>query len=548
MTIRKGDKLIACNYSSTAANIDLSNLSDTGKQLFDSKANVNLDNLSKEALEVLKGLSSNGLEIGDIGIAPLGIDETQNKRRYLNGQLIMQDQFVSFTKKVKKAIELNPSLACTEEEWQATVTMSTFGQCGKFVIDDTKGTIRLPKITGFIQGLTDLTSLAELVVAGVPSVSHTHTRGTMDITGSFYSGPNSEANYGGCVYGVSNNGCFTYSAKSMGSTFGYSFTNKTTNVNGDKVTFTASRSWTGATSTNSAVSSVYGKSNTVQPESVRYPYFIQVANGVGESVDVTREIELNNPFSLFDVKWSPSKLNNISWLISEGQANSYLVYTTAYEELLRAYNAGTDETETVAGISITFRRDTETERKITIDKGAYDSILNATGTAWYFVLDITEQVFYLPQTDGFFQFGGAGDFVEAGLPNITGSFTIQNIGVSNPTGVFTASNNYGGNGTVGDLPDVISFKASNSNPIYGNSTTVQPNAVKGHLYFYVGETVQNANIVNLGRIEETMITDIVRIEETIASNVEQLETAIDTKVDKSSIRYDSSTATLYIGV
>ena len=77
-----------------------------------------------------------GLEIGDIGIAPLGIDETKGKRRYLNGQLIIQDQYVEFTNKVKSAVALYPSLACTESEWQTTATMTVGGQVGKFVVDE----------------------------------------------------------------------------------------------------------------------------------------------------------------------------------------------------------------------------------------------------------------------------------------------------------------------------------------------------------------------------------------------------------------------------
>ena len=77
-----------------------------------------------------------GLEIGDIGIAPLGIDETKGKRRYLNGQLIIQDQYVEFTNKVKSAVALYPSLACTESEWQTIATMTVGGQVGKFVVDN----------------------------------------------------------------------------------------------------------------------------------------------------------------------------------------------------------------------------------------------------------------------------------------------------------------------------------------------------------------------------------------------------------------------------
>ena len=68
----------------------------------------------------LDEVGGGGLEIGDIGIAPLGIDETKNKRRYLNGQIIIQEQFLSFTTKLKTAINLYPTLSCSEEEWQAT--------------------------------------------------------------------------------------------------------------------------------------------------------------------------------------------------------------------------------------------------------------------------------------------------------------------------------------------------------------------------------------------------------------------------------------------
>ena len=43
-------------------------------------------------------------EIGDMDFAPLGIDESLNLRRYLNGQVISQTQFVPFTNKVKSSV------------------------------------------------------------------------------------------------------------------------------------------------------------------------------------------------------------------------------------------------------------------------------------------------------------------------------------------------------------------------------------------------------------------------------------------------------------
>lgn len=48
--------------------------------------------------------------------------------------------------------------------------------------------------------------------------------------------------------------------------------------------------------------------------------------------------EFNNPYSLFDSKYSPIELNNISWLKSNGQWNAKAVYPAAYNELLKEYN------------------------------------------------------------------------------------------------------------------------------------------------------------------------------------------------------------------
>ena len=270
---------------------------------------VDLDggNYAGSGLETIVKQSGGGggLEIGDIGIAPLGIDETKGKRRYLNGQLIIQDQYAQFTNKVKSAIALYPSLACTESEWQTTETMTVGGQVGKFVVDDNAGTIRLPKIIMPIQGLTDLSKLGEIVSAGLPSILHTHTRGTMEITGTL-------------ARGTGNEGSGAFYPTNVGTAYGVA------TAHGDwvKTGFSASRTWTGSTSTNSAVSSIYGDSNTVQQEQIQYPYFIQVATGAETEDNIINEIELNNPFSLLDYKFSEYELNNLSWLRSNYSSSS----------------------------------------------------------------------------------------------------------------------------------------------------------------------------------------------------------------------------------
>lgn len=121
---------------------------------------------------------------------------------------------------------------------------------------------------------------------------------------------------------------------------------------------------------------------------------------------------------------------------------------------------------------------------------------NTQGIAMYFILDKANKRFKLPRTK--FGFEGlrtsVGDDIEAGLPNITGTFT---------SGCYLADNKASGAmysaGRAGDKLDaggyargVDNFDASKSNAIYGNSNTVQPPATQTYLYFYVGEYTEDA--------------------------------------------------------
>ena len=67
--------------------------------------------------------------------------------------------------------------------------------------------------------------------------------------------------------------------------------------------------------------------------------------------------------------------------------------------------------------------------------------------------------------------------IAAGLPNITGSFNTRSI--AGATGAFDTSNissSSAGTGSSATQTYKASFNASDSNSIYGNSTTVQPPA------------------------------------------------------------------------
>lgn len=158
-----------------------------------------------------------------------------------------------------------PNLFTTESNWQAAITAN--GVCGKFVYDASANTVRLPKITGIIEGTTDISALGELVAAGLPS--HTHSRGSMNITGTFGKFEAGYANYSGAFYNAGNIAGRHTSSGSTGIQYG----------------FNAANSWTGNTSA-PQYSSAIGTSNTVQPQTIKVHYYIVIANTTKTEIQV----------------------------------------------------------------------------------------------------------------------------------------------------------------------------------------------------------------------------------------------------------------------
>lgn len=127
---------------------------------------------------------------------------------------------------------------------------------------------------------------------------------------------------------------------------------------------------------------------------------------------------------------------------------------------------------------------------VTDDEDAtVSSIFNATGVAWYYVLDRDNSRFKLPRT--IYSFDGArgnvGGYIEAGLPDFGGQLGSINGHGFVANGIFKQTSAYVTNpgGGTGDWRNVEA-KGSYSNEIYGKSNTVQPPATECYLYFYVG--------------------------------------------------------------
>lgn len=174
----------------------------------------------------------------------------------LSGSGIYSD-FVSYISNIYNSA-LN--YFCTETEWQTSV--NTYGVCGKFVYDGTNNTVRLPKITGFIEGSIDVNTLGNLTPAGLPN--HTHTRGSMNITGTVRGTSLIESMTATGVFYNAGNNSNQPPAEGKGTC--------------QTIGFDASRKWTGSTSEAEYGDNSIENSSTVQPQSIKVLYYIVVAN------------------------------------------------------------------------------------------------------------------------------------------------------------------------------------------------------------------------------------------------------------------------------
>ena len=501
-------------------------------------------NKADEASESARlAVSALSLQIGDVMFVPLGIDESLNLRRYLNGQVIIQSQFVSFTNKVKAAIALHPNLGTTETNWQAEKTNSKLGQCGKFVVDDTAGTIRLPAVVN-AQGLVDLA-----LIGGIKNESLPNITGEIDYVMN-------SANYT-----VSASGSFSIKNANKATLMG----NNVTLPNCFDFDMDASRS-----------SSSYQNNAPVQQEAVQYPYCIVVNTGVEESDRPINNYQVNNVYSYGMSQYYKGTMNNNSWLKSAGQWNSGTVYTGMYNWLLEQMNNGVEGFKGTTAYQFKGNT-TETEsytpsfstRHPVVGSAIYggspiqvlghatqvnadgsvvvqDVVNNITATlvfkqelpniAWFtdydFVINTADQTFRLPLLNGDENWVGnetsvlsTADIVKdspfqwAATKNGFVKFTCYK---TNITQVVIARINgqtliHSGVATTNSTPrpgfwlkvrkgDTISISAE-TQTLSGVNITFIPAVGNGSLYYYIGDTLQNAQLINVARIEEKL-TDV----------------------------------------
>ena len=191
--------------------------------------------------DVAVGNFKGGRNVGEIISSTLPL--TDAGLHLLDGALLQYGIYKEFIDYIADLYTANPdaNYFTTEALWQQSVT--TYGVCGKFVYDSVANTVRLPKVTGIIEGTTDASALGDLIEAGLPAMT-TGTAGGHNHSYTRY------ASLNGAYTAAYNNGC-------LGGT------GDSTSWNGDH-THTIN---TGVRTT-----------DTVQPQTIKAFYYIVIAN------------------------------------------------------------------------------------------------------------------------------------------------------------------------------------------------------------------------------------------------------------------------------
>ena len=424
---------------------------------------------------------SGGLEVCDIGTA-LYVDETKGLRRYVNGQIVDANTNTQlFIERLVSLKATNPDYFTNESTWQAEAALNVDGCVYKFVLnynDDgtTITSVRLPKYPEYVE-------IDTINTTTVPVVGNGKTLGFTDGTlngGSFYAN-------GYELRGSTNIQNVAVGTPSPGS--GYLARNVAVGIQ-----------------TNPATSGLIAQMSSQKQTKLKLRYFIQIATGRETENNIVNDIELNTPYVLFDSKYVEAPLYNLSWLKSNGEYHPKATHPKAYEALVVENNSSI-----TVGTTVDLPSGTKyTKRGLSVKLSTASDI-----TDYDFEINTTDETFKLPLKngmEGIFASGVKGNGTAIGLTNgiVECALTNTNFSAQNDQIVLLATQNaYGSD--VGTNTNIYSRATSNKS--WGLTTdptksgiVIDTTVPEGwSLYFYVGETVQNANLIDAGRIAESKL-------------------------------------------
>lgn len=435
--------------------------------------------------EEVKLGGGSGLEVCDIGTA-LYIDETKGLRRRLNGQIVDANANTQgFVDKLIKIKETNPDYFTDEDTWQSEKTMNVDGCVYKFVLNysgDNVVSVRLPKYPDYVE-----------VNAGgtLPVVGNGMALGMTDGTSTKYT-----------YQAVSGNNLWSRQP-------GY-LTPKQGKV-GD-TTENATEYFTDYKFIGIATDPTKsGIETTLKQTKLKLYYFIQIATGVETEVNIKDTLELNNPFTFGMNMYFKGEMENISWLKSAGQQNPKALCPDFYNWVLTKANAGKDGFKLSTASDIT----------------DYDFVVNTTDETFRLPL-IAERVlieskkatdedptWYNLYSDGWCEQGGRVSVNNDATSTATFKKKFKDTRyyanwISCDGAVST------GSGTrASDSLTTTSMRIYNGQDCvmlanwtacgYTDTSTITSNY---NLYYFVGETVKNPNLIDAGRIGENLVNKV----------------------------------------
>ena len=155
-------------------------------------------------------------------------------------------QYPGFNTTYQDAYAWVTTKAKTKTLTEYTAIVNQYGECGFWGLDTATGTVRVPMIKSFIQGTTSVDDISKSVEAGLPNITGTLASVENRYAAPSYSGALSFYRDGDGNLGASGS-----------------------NGNSGPLSFDASIS-----------NAAYGKSTTVQPQSIKYRWFVQIYSSV----------------------------------------------------------------------------------------------------------------------------------------------------------------------------------------------------------------------------------------------------------------------------
>ena len=294
-------------YGSTGQNTDGAMTQKATTDELNKKTNLDASNLSQTNVEAwIEKLGVTGLPIGSMIVSTCvqhnaGLHLADGSELAIGGSY---DAFCQYVINNQADFEIT-DLATYQSE------LAEFGQCGKYVITDTY--VKLPKITKMTESANSRDELGKNVKAGLPDI-----RGEINI-------PNGNNTTGSTYFAAGGALTNTGNASRTGNASGAGV--------GGRIVFMAS-----------LYNPIYGSSHTVQPQTVKYYYYIVISNVTKTDIEVNIDniaTDLNNKADKDAANINDT--NVVNWRNKLGVSN--------FGEYDNLWNGNTNGTYTIPDIS-----------------------------------------------------------------------------------------------------------------------------------------------------------------------------------------------------